>query len=182
MNQKTSARTAFSQIVHVTVVLVLVLPLCSKALAFLCSTLVDSSCWFSRDLTYEAKLLLSRDAQVDFTKWFCLVVFCLGVLFMGNLYGRYAALPERRWVCYGPFAVFIAYSAAIYCLSLGLLGAVGQETIETALLPFFWRHAFYYRPTLLALMAFLTYLLFTLGVVLTRYRQSASSETLEPQA
>lgn len=28
MNQKTSARTAFSQIVHVTVVLVLVLPLC----------------------------------------------------------------------------------------------------------------------------------------------------------
>ncbi|WP_347254418.1 hypothetical protein [Leminorella grimontii] len=171
MNHATPARTALSQLAHIIIVLVLLLPLCSQALAFLCSMLVDSSCWFSRDLTYDATLLLSRDTQVDLTKWFCLVIFCLGVLFMGSLYGKHAALPVRRWLCYGPFAAFIGYSAVIYGLSVGFFGSLKQEAIEAALLPFFWRHAFFYEPTLLALMAFLTYVLFTAGVLLARFRR-----------
>lgn len=174
MNHGTPARTAFSQLIHIMIVLVLLLPLCSQALAYLCSMLVDSSRWFSRDLIYNATLLLSRDTQVDLTKWFCLVIFCLGILFMGSLYGKYAELPVRRWLCYGPFAALIAYSAVIYGLSVGLLGSLQQEAIEFALLPFFWRHAFFYDPRLLALMALLTYSLFTMGVLFVRYRRPAA--------
>ncbi|WP_144413103.1 hypothetical protein [Pragia fontium] len=169
-------KSIFSTLIHMLIVLLVVLPLCSQILAFFCLLLFDSSSWFSRDLTFHSNLMVSREGLLTLTLWFCLAVFCFGMLMMGNLYGKYAALPTNQRLRYIPFLILIVYTVGIgavifFATGDKIWGHQQRDFVFVALMPFFWIEAFLRQPYWLPLMAFLTYSLFTVGVFSGSRRQ-----------
>ncbi|MCD1126922.1 hypothetical protein LPW36_13125 [Jinshanibacter sp. LJY008] len=173
----THPRSAFRSSPTVLMVLLLmlagILPPLSQILAYLCLLLMDSSAWFSRDLVLSEGITLSRSGLLQITRWFCLAVFCLGLLAMGHAYGRYARLPRQQLWRYIPFLLFILYAHVVCMLVLSAGGEpiLGYHPYDFALLvcfPFHWIASYLKEPQWLPLLVMLTYTLFSAGVFTAR--------------
>lgn len=169
----THSRSVFrsSPVAFILLLLMLVgiLPLLSQVLAYFCLLLMDSSAWFSRDLVLSEGFTISRVSLLQITRWFCLAVFCLGLLAMGHVYGRYMPLPRQRLWRYILFLLFILYAQVVCTLVLSAGGEpiLGYQPYDFALLvcfSFHWVAPHLKEPQWLPVLIMLTYTLFSAGV------------------
>ncbi|MBK5142943.1 hypothetical protein I2494_04290 [Budviciaceae bacterium BWR-B9] len=173
MHSRSVLRSSPAAFLILLLVLIGVLPLLSQVLAYFCLLLVDSSAWFSRDLVLSEGFTISRVGLLQITRWFCLAVFCLGILAMGHFYGRYIPLPRQRLWRYIPFLIFILYAQVVCTLVLSAGGEpiIGRQPYDFALLaclPFRWIAVHLKEPQWLPLLTMLTYTLFSTGVFTAR--------------
>lgn len=168
-------------IIYTLIVLLIGLPLCSQGLAFACMLLVESSTWFSRDLVFNAQVMVTRDGLILLTSWFSFAVFNLCMLILGHLYRKYLPAPERFTIRYSLFATPIIYTLAISAIVLysngsDIFGYDSADILFMAFIPFVIANVGLSLDSLHAflLLIFLTYSLFALGVFNTNRKRSSN--------
>ncbi|AWH87826.1 hypothetical protein [Limnobaculum parvum] len=162
-------RSSLTAFILLLLMLAGILPLLSQILAYFCLLLMDSSASFNRDLILSEGLTISRAGLFQMTRWFCLAFFCLGLLAIGHVYGRYVQLPRQRLWRYVPFLMFILYAQVVCTLVLSAGGEpiLGYQPYDFALracFPFHWIASRLKEPQWLPLLTMLTYTLFSAGV------------------
>lgn len=167
-------------IIYTLIVLLIGLPLCSQGLAFACMLLVESSTWFSKDLVFNARVVVTREGLIALTSWFSFAVFNLCMLILGHLYSKYLPAPKGFAIRYSLFASPIIYTllvsaVVLYSNGADIFGYDSADILFMAFIPFVIANVGLSLDSLHAflLLIFLTYSLFALGVVTTNRKRSA---------
>ncbi|WP_159567094.1 hypothetical protein [Budvicia diplopodorum] len=164
-----------NDVVYTLLVLIIGLPLCSQGMAFTCSLLVESSNWFSRDLLFNHRVVVSREWLITLTHGLSIAIFCFSILMLGYLYGKYAPMPKRFIVRYSLFIGSILYTVIVsavvlYANGSGALSGHLSDLLFWAFLPFFTgsvsQSLSFHDLHVFLLLVFLTYSLFAIGVSL----------------